>query len=159
MFSYNITSLTAAMRKALNRERTNVGRTAYSDRIKSMLLSSANALASDLSAMERGEQHDEVNWTDVATHACQILNAQRRVVFVTAGELASSFDNVDTAKSEGYQIITVPDSIKRAIAGSVDTAGNPVRDLAVMWQEWADSFQFSFAPPERLTPPERSVII
>lgn len=37
-FSYNITSLTAAMRKALNRERTNVGRTAYSERVKQMLL-------------------------------------------------------------------------------------------------------------------------
>jgi hypothetical protein len=30
-FSYNITSLTATMRKALNREPTNVGRTSYSD--------------------------------------------------------------------------------------------------------------------------------
>ena len=39
-FSYNITSLTAGMRKALNRERTNVGRTAYTDRVKSMLLAS-----------------------------------------------------------------------------------------------------------------------
>src|SRR3989442_2148925 len=45
-FSYNITSLTAAMRKALNRERTNVGRTAYTDRVKQMLLASnANAVA------------------------------------------------------------------------------------------------------------------
>ncbi len=34
IFSYNITSLTAAIKKALNRERTNVGRTAYSDRVK-----------------------------------------------------------------------------------------------------------------------------
>ena len=39
LFSYNITSLTAAIKKALNRERTNVGRTAYSDRVKSILLS------------------------------------------------------------------------------------------------------------------------
>jgi hypothetical protein len=30
-FSYDITSLTEAMKKALNRERTNVGRTAYSE--------------------------------------------------------------------------------------------------------------------------------
>ena len=36
-FSFNITSLTTAMRKALNRERTNVGRTAYSERVKQML--------------------------------------------------------------------------------------------------------------------------
>jgi hypothetical protein len=58
-FSYNITSLTTAMRRALNRERTNVGRTAYTDRVKGMLLSSrseevARVLAADLSNIERG---------------------------------------------------------------------------------------------------------
>lgn len=37
-FSYNTTALTEPMRKALNRERTNVGRTAYTDRVKQMLL-------------------------------------------------------------------------------------------------------------------------
>ena len=42
-FSYNITALTAAMNRALNRERTNVGRTAYSDRVKDMLLASDSA--------------------------------------------------------------------------------------------------------------------
>jgi hypothetical protein len=34
LFSYNITSLTKALRAALNRERSNVGRQAYSDRVK-----------------------------------------------------------------------------------------------------------------------------
>ena len=38
IFSYNITSLSAAMNRALNRERTNVGRTAYADRVKAVLL-------------------------------------------------------------------------------------------------------------------------
>ena len=37
LFSYNITNLTPKMRKALNRERTNVGRTTYSERVKSIL--------------------------------------------------------------------------------------------------------------------------
>src|SRR6516165_6793690 len=37
-FSYNIISLPGVMRKAPNRERTNVGRTAYRDRVKQMLL-------------------------------------------------------------------------------------------------------------------------
>ena len=59
-FSYNITSLTATMRKALNRERTNVGRTAYTDRVKQMLLASsastvADTLASDLVKIEAGQ--------------------------------------------------------------------------------------------------------
>jgi hypothetical protein len=33
LFSYNITKLSAALRRALNRERSNVGRGAYSDRV------------------------------------------------------------------------------------------------------------------------------
>src|SRR5581483_1383909 len=72
-FSYNITSLTATMRKALNRERTNVGRTAYTDRVKQMLLASsadavADTLANDLQKLEAGTNHDEVKWMDVAVH-------------------------------------------------------------------------------------------
>jgi len=65
LLSYNITSLTAAIKKALNRERTNVGRTAYSDRVKSILLASsseavAKALVDDLSNFGRGMLHDEM---------------------------------------------------------------------------------------------------
>lgn len=37
LFSYNITSLNSQIKKALNRERTNVGRTAYTGRIKDIL--------------------------------------------------------------------------------------------------------------------------
>ncbi|GAG91226.1 unnamed protein product [marine sediment metagenome] len=42
LFSYNITSLTKDISKALNRERVNVGRSAYSGRVKQILLSSVN---------------------------------------------------------------------------------------------------------------------
>lgn len=162
LFSYNITSLTSAMRKALNRERTNVGRTAYSDRIKAILLGSpsprvASSLASDLSSIERGEHHDEVHWLDVATHACQILNAQQRVVFVTARELSVSYDSVDRAKSEGYHLVTIPENIQRAIAGSTDSKGDQIRDLSAIQHEWEQSFEFVFIPPERLTQAERQV--
>jgi hypothetical protein len=162
LFSYNVTALTAAMRKALNRERVNVGRTAYTDRVKAMLLAStsdavAAALASDLSVMERGAQHDEVGWVDVAAHACQILSAQKKVVFATAGEITTSYESVDRAKSEGYQVVTIPDNIRQAISGTADTAGNPVRDMYAVWGEWAKSFEFSFVAPERLTRSERAV--
>lgn len=37
LFSYNITSTTKKLLQSLNRERTNVGRSAYSDRVKSIL--------------------------------------------------------------------------------------------------------------------------
>lgn len=161
-FSYNITSLTAAMRRALNRERTNVGRTAYADRVKSMLLASeaeeiAQALAADLSNIERGTQHDEVSWTDVAVHACQILNARKKVIFVTAAELGRARDSIDHATQDGYKVISVPDNVRRSLAGLKDIEGNPVRDLAVYQAEWNSSFEFKFITRDALTTAERKV--
>src|SRR4051812_17788935 len=38
LFSYNVTKVDAKLRRALNRERSNVGRAAYTDRIKAILL-------------------------------------------------------------------------------------------------------------------------
>jgi hypothetical protein len=161
-FSYNITSLTAAMRKALNRERTNVGRTAYSDRVKQMLLASkaqavANTLASDLQSIELGTSHDEVRWVDVALHACQILNANERVMFVTASELVLYRDAVDHARGDGLRIVTVPDSIRSSLSGVSDIQGNPVRDLSVYQREWEDSFEFTFVDSGALLPAERAI--
>jgi len=161
-FSYNITSLTAPMRRALNRERTNVGRTAYTDRVKAMLLASktdqvASILAADLVKIEQGTHHDEVQWADVAVHACQILNASRKVVFVTAAELAVSRDAVDHAVADGYQRVTVPETIRRPLIGLTDVSGNPVRDLVVFQREQAQRFEFQFVYPNELTDAERAV--
>jgi hypothetical protein len=161
-FSYNITSLTATMRKALNRERTNVGRTAYSDRVKQMLLASkaepvAEALAEDLQKIEKGTNRDEVKWTDVAVHACQILNASKRAVFVTASDLTMFRDAIDHAENDGFKIVTVPENIRNSLRGITDLNGNPVRDLGVFQSEYAQSFEFKFVRPEKLSKPEQKV--
>lgn len=161
-FSYNITALTAAMRKALNRERTNVGRTAYSERVKQMLLESraaevADTLAKHLAKIESGTSADEVKWIDVAVHACQILNASESVLFVSATELKDHKDAIDHAQSDGLRIVTVPDNVKEALRGTKDIKGNPVRDLTVYQVEWEKSFEFKFVPAERLTRAERKV--
>jgi hypothetical protein len=161
-FSYNITSLTATMRKALNRERTNVGRTAYTDRVKQVLLASkadavAETLAEDLQKIEQGTNRDEVKWTDVAVHACQILNASKKVMFVTASDLTTFRSAIDHAHGDGLQIVTVPENIKNSLRGITDLKGNPVRDLNVFQSEWSESFEFKFVNPEKLTRSERSV--
>lgn len=161
-FSYNITSLTAAMRKALNRERTNVGRTAYSERVKQMLLASkadavAETLAEDLEKIEKGTNRDEVKWTDVAVHACQILNASKRVVFVTASDLATFRDAIDDAENDGFEIVTVPENIRNSLRGITDLKGNPVRDLGVFRAEYAASFEFKFVSPDKLSRSEQRV--
>ncbi len=45
LFSYNISSLTDPMKKRLNRERLNVGRTTYADRVKAILKNAASPAA------------------------------------------------------------------------------------------------------------------
>jgi hypothetical protein len=161
-FSYNVTSLTSVMRKALNRERTNVGRTAYSDRVKQMLLACkadavADTLAADLVKMEAGTNRDEVKWTDVAIHACQILNASKKVIFVTPSELVLHKNVIDDAQADGLKIVSVPENIRNSLKGISDLQGNPVRDLSVYKTEWEESFKFKFVPPDKLSKAEMAI--
>jgi len=161
-FSYNITSLTAAMRKALNRERTNVGRTAYSERVKQLLLASkvspvADILVDELVKIEAGTNRDEVKWTDVAVHACQILNALQKVIFVTASDLILCKDAIDHAQADGLRVVAVPDNIRSALKGVTDLKGNAVRDVSVYQTEWEQSFAFEFIQTAQLDQRERRV--
>jgi len=162
LFSYNITSLTKAIRKALNRERTNVGRTAYSERVKSILLSCksrvvAKALVDDLMGYETGTLHDELKWTDVSTHACRLLNALEEVVFFTPEELIHATDMVDKAKGEGYKIITIPENVRWKIKGLRDFSGKVIRDLDQFKVEWIQSFEFKFIDEKEMTRKEREI--
>ena len=162
LFSYNITSLTKKIRQALNRERSNVGRSAYSDRVMSILLSCKNKevaeyLVNDLKNFSTGEMHDELKWIDVQEHAVKILNAAEKVVFLTSQELMSSTHMVDEAKSGGYRIVTVPDNLKERISGMKDIAGNTIRDLGQFYKEYEESFEFKFVPPNRLSTSEKKV--
>ena len=80
------------MEKALNRERTHVGRAAYTQRVKDILLECREALvaeviAKDLKNFEKGKLHDELKWLDVAVHACKLLNATGKYIFITPTEL------------------------------------------------------------------------
>jgi hypothetical protein len=162
-FSYNVTTLTQTMRKALNRERTNVGRSAYSDRVKGMLLAAESAavaevLAKDLAALATGRSHEEVRtWSDVGVRACQVLNARRQVVFVTAEQLVADKEMVDRAIEDGRGVVTIPATIAARLRGIADVEGNPVRTLAQFHSEWAASVEYKFIHEKDFTPRERAV--
>jgi hypothetical protein len=162
LFSYNITSLTAAIRKALNRERTNVGRSAYTDRVKSILLACgtkevANRLVENLKGYEDGTQRDELNWLDVSSHAVRILNSVEKVVFFTPDELANDSDLVDRARRDGYNIVAIPTSVKDRISGISDVTGSPILDSREFRSQWNSSFKFDFVSENKMTPKEREV--
>jgi hypothetical protein len=162
LFSYDITSPTKGLRAALNRERSNVGRTAYTDRVKAIVLAAASeavasALAEDLSTFETGRWHDEVQLVDVGVHACQVLNATGKVIFMTPQELNSAREFVDRARDDGYRVVVVPQNIRRKLSGAVDVTGAPIVDLERYKTQWNESFQFTFVEPDDLDEGERAV--
>lgn len=160
LFSYDITDLNAPLRRALNRERSNVGRGAYSERVKDILRACtspavAAPLTDDLGRFASGGMHDELGWKDVALHACRVLQTTARVVFVTPRQLRHAA--VAYARDDGYRPVIVPDDIVKALATVTDLAGRPMFDLRAFQQEWNDSFQFAFIELAELTDDERAV--
>ena len=160
LFSYDILEVNASLRRALNRERSNVGRGAYSDRVKDILRASTSAavaepLTDDLARFTTGGQHDEIRWKDVAVHACRVLQTRSKVVFVTARELGSAA--VAYARDDGYRPVVVPDDIVRSLRTVTDLDGKPMFDLAAFNAEWNESFTFTFVPRSRMTKDERAV--
>ncbi|WP_152362078.1 ATP-binding protein [Microlunatus speluncae] len=162
LFSYNITSLTKALRQALNRERSNVGRTAYTDRVKAIITECETAavarpLADDLENYRAGGMHDELSWNDVKLHACRVLASHDKIVFVTAGQLAFGGPQVEYAREEGYRLVLVPDDLAAKIGGLEDLEGRPMLDLDAYREAWNDGFSFEFVDPSDFTAAETRV--
>jgi hypothetical protein len=162
LFSYNITQPTAAIKKALNRERTNVGRTAYTDSVKKILLGCkstevAKILADDLQNINYGTQHDELSWIDVQEHSVKILNQNEKVLFVSSMDIMMHPDMIEEAKTSGHQIISIPENLKEKIKGGLDLSGKPIIDISQFTSNYNDSFSFEFVAIENLTDKEREV--
>jgi len=162
LFSYNIRKLSAALRRALNRERSNVGRGAYTDRVKAILTACqspevAGPLTADLAGYASGRLHDELAWRDVALHACRVLQTSQRVVFVTAWQMAANTPQLQYARDDGYRIVVVPEDIARALGKLTDLNGNPMTDLDAYRDAWNNSFSFTFVEPAAMSDAERAV--
>lgn len=162
LFSYNITNTTKQVRDALNRERSNVGRTAYSSRVKDVLQECestevANRLVDDFENFTQGTTHDEVNWKPIRLHAVKLLNAQGDVVFASAEEQQLKADLVDHAKQDGLRIVTVPENIRNEISNQQDDEGNIIRDLGEYRREFNESFEYEWVSEEDMTPKEIQV--
>jgi hypothetical protein len=162
LFSYDITEVNTALRRALNRERTNVGRTAYTNRVQKLLLGCTGTavvdpLVADLAAFDAGRMHDELAWTEVGVHACRKLNAREKVLFVTAAQLAQRSALIVHAQDDGCRLVVVPEVVHRRMEGLHDDDEQPPRTLDVYRDERARSFQYRFVEPAQLTPAEQTV--
>lgn len=120
LFSYNITTLSPILKKSLNRERSNVGRSAYTPSIKAMLLESENAvvidkLAEDIKNLSNGTNHDELKWQDVQLHATQVLSKREKVVFVTSHDIIEHNDIIHEMERNS-QVVVIPEKLNEKIA-------------------------------------------
>lgn len=160
LFSYNITNTTKKIRDALNRERSNVGRTAYTTRVKKILQACesgevAERLVDDLERVQEGTNHDELSWKPVQVHAARVLNARSDAMFVTAEEQGQMKDLVERARGDGKRVVTVPDSTRRELSSESDIEGGEIRDVDLFREEWEDSFEFDWVDESNLTQREK----
>jgi hypothetical protein len=163
LFSYNVTKFNAKLARALNRERSNVGRQAYGDRVKDILLAARSpeameALIADLAEFQSGAQRTESTWVDVALHASRVVSATGEVVFVTPNQLAAGGPLFDYARDEGLRLLVVPTKVADRLKGETDVDGQPIRTLDVYAKEWQRSFRFELVEPEHLDEGERAVL-
>lgn len=162
LFSYNITKTTKQVRDALNRERSNVGRTAYSSRVKDILRGCettgvAQRLVDDFENFTDGTMHDEVDWKPIRLHAVKLLNERDDVVFATVDERHSNADLLNHARRDGYRVVTVPENIRNEIQDKRDSEGNRLRDVGTYLKEYNESFEYDWVPEGEMTEDEREV--
>ena len=160
LFSYNITSTTAQLQRALNRERTNVGRSAYQDRVKAILLKArsdavAEELVRDLTRIPLGTNHDEVTWLDVQEQAVRILAAKGKTLFVSSQQMFTMGATVQEARADGYKVIVIPDRLLARVPKLRDLNGNPILDISGFVRVWNASFTYDFIDPATLNRAER----
>jgi hypothetical protein len=160
LFSYNITSTTAQLQRALNRERSNVGRSAYQDRVKAILLKGTSAvvaeqLVQDLTRIQLGTNHDEITWLDVQEQAVRILATKGKTVFVSSQQMFTMGATIMEARADGYKVIVIPDRLLARLSGLRDLNGNPILDISGFIKVWNASFHYDFVNPAKLTKAER----
>lgn len=166
LFSYNITSLTKQLKKALNRERTNVGRTAYSDRIKAILLDCSEEkvitrLVDDLQQYNSGLRHDELSWNDVAMYASRkIGDFKKNVVFVTSDTAISSPSVIDEMKERGLEPVVVPETLVNKIDDynqGTDDDATPILTTNKYISDMAEKKQYNFVEDRDLSIIEKAI--
>lgn len=160
LFSYNITATTAQLQRALNRERTNVGRVAYQERVKAILLKArsdevAQQLVEDLTRIPAGTNHDEITWLDVQEQAVRILATRGKTVFVSAQQMFTHGSTIQEARQDGYRVIVIPDRLLARVPKLKDLDGNAILDLGGFVQVWNASFRYDFVEPSKLRAAER----
>ncbi len=179
LFSYNITDLTPAMKKRLNRERFNVGRTIYAPRIRSILKAAESSIVHEclveaVRAQGTGSTYDEMGWIEISQMALTLMPKQGKIVYFTEDEIESRPDVLSSVLSEGYEPVTITEQQKARLERQAhreqrtmgpsepresvpDRADGEVRTVVKYVEEFRKSFDYQFVGTVSLDPAERAV--
>jgi hypothetical protein len=161
LFSYNVTKVDAKLRRALNRERSHVGRSAYTDRIKAILLAVEapvvlTQLVDDMAGFAKGATRDEVKWNDVAERVVRQLAAtDPDTVFVTAAQRWSHPELIRRAEIDGKHVFVIPDALAARLRNAADGTVTTLERFAA---EWNERVVIEPLDPAQLDPAERNVL-
>jgi len=148
LFTYNITSKNKAIKKALNRERTNVGRTAYTDRVKAILKNCTDEkvltlLAKELSRYVDGVACEEAKWIDVQKHTIKHLATNEKYIFISPRDLDNK-GAIDEIRNSGKYVFLIPDNLKISLSKMTDINGNEINTLEKYIEDSIDNFEYNF---------------
>ena len=150
------------MKKKLNRERLNVGRTTYAERVKSILKNAKSKLVKELLVDQvrqraTGGQCDEMAWIEISQMALNLMYEQAPVAYVTERELQSRPEVLDNLRSDGYEPVVITEQQKEKLVAQIIAGGPEVRTLETYVQEYNTSFQYKFVDYPKLTNEERRI--
>ncbi|MGZ5483317.1 MAG: ATP-binding protein [Pyrinomonadaceae bacterium] len=162
LFSYNVTSLTDAMKKKLNRERLNVGRTTYAERVRSILKNARTKSVQDLLVDQirkraTGDQCDEMAWIEISQMALNLMHEQVPVAYVTEQQLQYRPDILDNIRSDGYEVVVITEQQRTKLGDQVLAGGPQVRTLETYVEEYNTSFEYKFVDYRSLGREEQRV--
>lgn len=156
IFDYNITKQNAALRKALNRERSFLGRTAYSEIVKKMLLNSGSldvisVLLVELKKIPEGTAGDEIGYLDVQVYAVKKYNALKPSIFMSSIDAYDmSNDDKEKIKESGRELVIVPDNVYQRVVDETDETGQKIGTFDVVLQKYSDNFEYHFVEEKDL---------
>lgn len=165
LFDYNITKPNTKLNKSLNRERSAVGRTAYSDLVKKMLLNAKDDSVIELLINElqnkipEGTNCDEISLIDVQSHIIKIDNKTKQRVYISQSDaLSFTNDDKEKIKESGKEIIVLPNVTHKRIKQEKDYNGNEIVTFSTILREYKDNFKYQFVDESLLTEREKQVL-
>lgn len=163
MFSYNITHITEATQRKLNRERQHVPREVYKDAVESMLLNAQTKnfqtrLAQKLRDTDTKSLPDEISkWKKVKVYAIRIQNSLQKTLFFTPEEYMFSYNLINDAINDGYYTVQIDTATAKLLPPITDIDGQTIITVEEYERILAANLQFDELRPEEFTAQEAAV--